>query len=572
MLNARAGAEAVVAAEEWHSDGAGMTANSSPRHGGRNWTTGVVYCGEPSDPANLGPLPISTLPSMLQCRMQTRLMRIGTDIVNMEMVTTDDGGRIPAQYQDFTISRIVISSWDTRTMWTYAAKIRQLSHRIFHGIERVFVRKSDFGSRRVGRAWEEMTRKPSRDKPHKLCRSTKPQEDRVRPRTWKEKQRLRQHPSHLQRRTADYSCVWTTELSIKPRCRADILSHRSRRCSTGLKECLSPHLGQRRWRVQNRGTIPVTGDELSAEQRRWMRGMTLPEMPEWRIRVHPMTQKSSGNECTRRAGISVPRNESTYAPSIQKMIRPHGEITTKAHSKRQWERTKRSPKRRTACRNMKQVNNQRESEKGQSKWKNETKQAKRQAKSKTSEIQRPRLPKDVSVNKHHQKSTEKSTSQVLPRSQKLTGISLLRSQPAKSNRSIMILLKPPFGSATLKLTGWSPQWTSNNESIPSTDDYWRQQILYRACGSTARTLKRAQAHLNLVSITILREAHLLDVDQCDATTHDAIDVHDWRLQPMQAAKLPSMPSHKRKLYHPANFNKDLRHVTSYGSDGQWNMG
>jgi len=71
---------------------------------------GVVYCDEQSDPANPGPLPISTPPSMLQCRMQTRLMRIGTDIVNVEMVTTNDGGRIPAQYQDSTISRIVVSS------------------------------------------------------------------------------------------------------------------------------------------------------------------------------------------------------------------------------------------------------------------------------------------------------------------------------------------------------------------------------------------------------------------------------------------------------------------------------
>ena len=32
-------------------------------------------------------------------------MRIGIDLVNMEMVTTYDGGRIPAQYQEFTISR-----------------------------------------------------------------------------------------------------------------------------------------------------------------------------------------------------------------------------------------------------------------------------------------------------------------------------------------------------------------------------------------------------------------------------------------------------------------------------------
>jgi len=48
----------------------------------------------------LGPLPISTLPKYTT--MQTRLTRIGTDIVNVEMVT-DDGGRIPAQYPGFTI-------------------------------------------------------------------------------------------------------------------------------------------------------------------------------------------------------------------------------------------------------------------------------------------------------------------------------------------------------------------------------------------------------------------------------------------------------------------------------------
>jgi len=33
--------------------------------------------------------------------MQTRLMKIGIDIENAEMVMTDDGGLIPAQYQDF---------------------------------------------------------------------------------------------------------------------------------------------------------------------------------------------------------------------------------------------------------------------------------------------------------------------------------------------------------------------------------------------------------------------------------------------------------------------------------------
>ena len=59
----------------------------------------MVYCDEQSEPANPGPLPISTLPK--HATMQTRLMRIGTDIDNVEMVTTDDGGRIPAQYQEF---------------------------------------------------------------------------------------------------------------------------------------------------------------------------------------------------------------------------------------------------------------------------------------------------------------------------------------------------------------------------------------------------------------------------------------------------------------------------------------
>jgi len=186
--------------------------------------------------------------------------------------------------------------------------------------------------------------------------------------------------------------------------------------------------------------------------------------------------------------------------------------------------------------------------------------------SKTSEIQRRRLPNDPSVNKDHQKSTEKSPSQVLPTSKNpLRGSppshtltsrprSLLKVDQAsptdkpedhrnqstekstskdqlvyqdstetvyrkriqkstvKSTKSIKSLLKPPFESSTMKLAGWSPKRTSNNESIWRTDDYPLQEILYRACGSTARMLKRVQVHLNFVSITIDREAHLLDVD------------------------------------------------------------
>jgi len=76
-----------------------MTATGSPRLEGGNWTTEVVYCDEPSDPANPGPLPISTRPKY--ATMQTWLMRIGTDIDNVEMVTTDNGGRIPPRYQEF---------------------------------------------------------------------------------------------------------------------------------------------------------------------------------------------------------------------------------------------------------------------------------------------------------------------------------------------------------------------------------------------------------------------------------------------------------------------------------------
>jgi len=129
--------------------------------------------------------------------------------------------------------------------------------------------------------------------------------------------------------------------------------------------------------------------------------------------MHLTTQKSSGDKCTQRAGISVPRV-----------------FTTKAHSQRQREQTNRSPKRRKevkgstqskwkheASRTTKQVK-----KKGQSKWKNEMKAsgkmrrskrsrpspAKRQAKSKTSEIQRRKLPKDASVIKDHQKSTGSS--------------------------------------------------------------------------------------------------------------------------------------------------------------------
>jgi len=146
--------------------------------------------------------------------------------------------------------------------------------------------------------------------------------------------------------------------------------------------------------------------------------MTQPEVPEWRTRVHLTTEKSSGNKCTQRAGICVP-DESTYALSIRKMMSPPREFTARAQSQRQREQTKRSPKWRTetrckskheASQNTKQVNKQSESKKGQTKWKNEMKQAKRdeisqpgpakrQAKSKTSKVQRRRIRNTASASK-----------------------------------------------------------------------------------------------------------------------------------------------------------------------------
>jgi len=167
--------------------------------------------------------------------------------------------------------------------------------------------------------------------------------------------------------------------------------------------------------------------------------MTLPDVPEWRTRMHLQTEKPSGNNCTQRAGISVPR-----------------EFTAKAQSQRQREQTRRSPKRRKASRKMNLVETRNKSKhhagqwpskskarpKREGKWdeskcKNESKQmekwekasrprpAKRQAKSKTCEVQRRRLPKDASVNNDHQQSTEvhKSTE---PRRESTTNMSLSR--------------------------------------------------------------------------------------------------------------------------------------------------
>jgi len=184
-----------------------MTATGSPRHAGRNWTTGVVYCDEPSDPANPGPLPISIPPSMLQCRMQKRLMRIGTDIVNVEMVT-DDGGRIPAQYQDLPYPREIqgLCGRMQQDMPTLAPHLSRHAK----GIRK----KSDSGSRSVGREQEEMTGYPA----------------------------VRNHTN----------CVDLRNLGDGRQ-----VTRSSELHETGPQECLSPHPNQGRRRVRNRVSHPA---------------------------------------------------------------------------------------------------------------------------------------------------------------------------------------------------------------------------------------------------------------------------------------------------------------------------
>jgi len=58
------------------------------------------------------------------------------------------------------------------------------------------------------------------------------------------------------------------------------------------------------------------------------------------------------------------------------------------------------------------------------------------------------------------------------------------------------------------------------ESMSITDDYRPQDILYRACGSTAQSSDSASA-LELGKYNHLREAYVLDIDE-----YDASDVYD----------------------------------------------
>jgi hypothetical protein len=73
----------------------------------------------------------------------------------------------------------------------------------------------------------------------------------------------------------------------------------------------------------------------------------------------------------------------------------------------------------------------------------------------------------------------------------------------------------------MKSTGWSPKRTSTDdyrikmnlrvyESMPSTDDYRLQDILYRACGSTAQSSDSASV-LELGKYNHFGETYVLGV-------------------------------------------------------------
>ena len=61
--------------------------------------------------------------------------------------------------------------------------------------------------------------------------------------------------------------------------------------------------------------------------------------------------------------------------------------------------------------------------------------------------------------------------------------------------------------------------------MPGTDDYRLQDILYRACGSTAQSLHSASG-LELGKYNHLGTAYVLDVYEGDVSSHDGIDVYN----------------------------------------------
>ena len=114
----------------------------------------------------------------MQNAEKANLMRIGTDIVNMEMVA-DDRGRIPAQYQEFTKSRFC------RILVRYKDDVDVCSKDM--ATLAPHLSRHPRGIREEERFWLEERRKsvrgndmvPSHEEPQKLRGSTTPRKQRA---------------------------------------------------------------------------------------------------------------------------------------------------------------------------------------------------------------------------------------------------------------------------------------------------------------------------------------------------------------------------------------------------------
>ena len=145
------------------------------------------------------------------------------------------------------------------------------------------------------------------------------------------------------------------------------------------------------------------------------------------------------------------------------------------------------------------------------------------------------------------------------------------------------VLKRSVESASMKFTGWSPKRTSKDyykikmnlriyKSMLSTDDYRLQDILLRACRSTAQSSDSASA-LQLGRYNHLRETYVLRVYTWDYTYLTCMIDDNWWLRPMLAADAPiDAKSWAEALYHPDDCNNDLRcDIRAAGMDGRRSM-
>ena len=149
--------------------------------------------------------------------------------------------------------------------------------------------------------------------------------------------------------------------------------------------------------------------------------------------------------------------------------------------------------------------------------------------------------------------------------------SQLRSRPGKSNKLTKILLKPHIESASMKSNGWSPMRTSNQDYLV------KQHLQINATtgceiystehGEALHRAQTALARLNMVSITIFREAYVLDVNTWEVNTPN------WLILLIPAAEAPIDAEWRAEaLFHPHDSENDLhRDLQTTGMDGWWSM-